>query len=589
MNKKNNVFFKALSFITYKEEKEKYNFYIPEVNNPQEVKDRVKGKSTKSKEKQHSSGIKKPTPVSNIIGQKHSDSSEENKDSIPQGIEKNIELIKSNFNFPDNKDIVFREFTIADKHKAFIVYIDGMVDRITINNFILRPLMNEVLAKDEDNKSLEKIVTDVVETNQLKKVEKLSEVIKEILAGDTGLFIDGCDSYFFSETKGYDKRSVDKPVTEGVVKGSQEAFNENLRTNTTLIRRIIKNKDLTTEFLTIGERNNNACAIMYLKEIVNPAIVEEIKRRINGIKTDYILGTEMLEQFIEDNHWSLIPNFLSTERPDRVAAGLLEGRVAIMCEGMPFALVVPITITTLLHSPEDMNLRWQYGNLIRIIRLFAIFVAIFLPGLYVALTNFHREMIPTDLLVAIAIARENVPFPTIVEIILMEASFELIREAGIRIPGIIGNTLGIIGALILGQASVQANLVSPVIIVIVAFTGLGNFAIPDFSLAFGVRILRITFIIAGATFGFYGISLCLLVFMGSLTNSKSFGVPMFSVIAPKTSSSSDSFIRYPIWKQEKRPDYLNPLDVRRQPKISMQWQNQYKEGNKEGDNNNEGK
>ena len=589
MNKKNNVFFKALSFITYKEEKEKYNFYIPEVNNPQEVKDRVKGKSTKSKEKQHSSGIKKPTPVSNIIGQKHSDSSEENKDSIPQGIEKNIELIKSNFNFPDNKDIVFREFTIADKHKAFIVYIDGMVDRITINNFILRPLMNEVLAKDEDNKSLEKIVTDVVETNQLKKVEKLSEVIKEILAGDTGLFIDGCDSYFFSETKGYDKRSVDKPVTEGVVKGSQEAFNENLRTNTTLIRRIIKNKDLTTEFLTIGERNNNACAIMYLKEIVNPAIVEEIKRRINGIKTDYILGTEMLEQFIEDNHWSLIPNFLSTERPDRVAAGLLEGRVAIMCEGMPFALVVPITITTLLHSPEDMNLRWQYGNLIRIIRLFAIFVAIFLPGLYVALTNFHREMIPTDLLVAIAIARENVPFPTIVEIILMEASFELIREAGIRIPGIIGNTLGIIGALILGQASVQANLVSPVIIVIVAFTGLGNFAIPDFSLAFGVRILRITFIIAGATFGFYGISLCLLVFMGSLTNSKSFGVPMFSVIAPKTSSSSDSFIRYPIWKQEKRPDYLNPLDVRRQPKISMQWQNQSKEGNKEGDNNNEGK
>jgi spore germination protein KA len=297
----------------------------------------------------------------------------------------------------------------------------------------------------------------------------------------------------------------------------------------------------------------------------------------------------MLEQFIEDNHWSLVPNFLSTERPDRVASGILEGRVAIICEGMPFALIVPITLTTLLHSPEDTNLRWQYGNLIRGIRLFAIFVAIFLPGLYVALTNFHKEMIPTDLLIAIAKARENVPFPTIVEVILMEASFELIREAGIRIPGIIGNTLGIIGALILGQASVQANLVSPVIIVIVAFTGLGNFAIPDFSLAFGVRIMRITFIIAGAMFGFYGISLCILVFLGSLTNSRSFGIPMFSVIAPKTSGSADSFIRYPLWKQEMRPDYLNPLDVRRQPKISMEWQNQYREDSKEDEDKDEDK
>jgi spore germination protein KA len=242
-----------------------------------------------------------------------------------------------------------------------------------------------------------------------------------------------------------------------------------------------------------------------------------------------------------------------------------------LTDGTPFALIVPVTIIDLLHTPEDSALRWQFGTFLRAIRLFAIFVSNLLPGLYVALTNFHREMLPTDLLIAIAKARENVPFPTIAEVLLMELSFELIREAGIRIPGIIGNTIGIIGALILGQAAVQANLVSPVMIIIVAFTGLGNFAIPDFNLAFGARLMRIFYIFAGASFGFYGISLAILVSLAFMVSLNSFGVPLFSTLAPKTHKSYDLFLRWPSWKQERRPDYLNPLDITRQPKVSRKW------------------
>lgn len=495
-----------------------------------------------------------------------------NSNSISTEIDTNIAFLKKAFNHPENKDFIIRRLCIADGTKAFIFYLDGMADRNTINLSILKPLLDKSRFKDLGGKSLFDYTYDsVIETHQLKNVNTQEAAMNDVLTGNTGIFIDGFPNYILCETKGYEKRSVDKPQVEGVVKGPQEAFNENLRTNITLIRRILKNRELTTEFHDIGERNNAKCAVLYLNNLVNPAIVDEVTRRIKGISTDLIMGEGMLEQFIEDSPMSIIPTILSTERPDRTVSHLVEGKVAILAEGTPFALIVPVTIADFLHTPEDTSLRWQYGIFLRAIRLFAIFVATLLPGLYVALTTFHREMIPTDLLIAIAKARENVPFPTIVEVLLMELSFELIREAGIRIPGIIGNTLGIIGALILGQAAVQANLVSPVMIIIVAFTGLGNFAIPDFSLALGARIMRIFYIFAGAFLGFYGISLAMLVSLTLTVSLNSFGVPVFSIIAPKTRRSYDLFLRWPVWKQDLRPDYLNPLDITRQPKISRKW------------------
>lgn len=573
MSKKKGFMRTLFSYITYKEKKPKKQFYIPEIDN-EDTKSEEDKNTLMKRENPKNRRLKKPVPVA--------ESGKENKpvyekaddEKISVNIEENIKYIKHKFNSPVNKDIVIRELMVAKKYKAFIAYIDGMVDRITINNFILRALMvNDVkFHEDTDDKcKLDFILSNILQTNQAKKVESSDDFMYEILSGNTLLYVDGCDFYITNETKGYDKRGVEKPLIEGVVLGPQEAFNENLRTNITLIRKLIKNNNLTTEFVKVGNVNKQLCAIVSIKGITNPAIVEEVKRRLKNIKSDMVLGDGVLEQFIEDNPYSIVPTILSTERPDRTAAHIMEGKVAIITEGAPFAKIVPVTLPSLMHSPEDSYMRWPYGTLIRLIRFLAAFIATLLPGIYVAITSFHQEMIPTELLIAIAKSKENVPFPTLVEVVLMELSFELIREAGIRIPGIIGNTLGIIGALILGQAAVQANIVSPVLIIVVSVTGLGNFAIPNYSLALSARISRFCFIILGALLGFYGISIGIALFIILITNIKSFGVPFFAPIAPKTKESSDLLLRKPAWQQIYRPDYVNALKQKRQAKISRQW------------------
>lgn len=568
----------------------------PEGTQQNKANQETKTEQQQSSQKNDLGEFVKPIPISRLVrkgesGKKASPAntdSEGDKSDIKKDITSNIDIIKKEFNYPTNKDIVVREFVINDNIRAFLVYMEGMVDRHTINNFILGPILREN-DKFKDSKGscqLDLLMESVVETHQVKKINKISEIITGILVGDTGVYLDGCDYFVFCETKGFEKRNVSTPQIEAVIRGSQEAFNENLRTNITLIRKIIKDKDLTTEFLTVGDKNRMNVAIVYINGTINVALVNEVKRRLKGIKTDYIGNTGMLEQMIEDSPFAIIPTILATERPDRAASHIMEGKLAILVDGSPFAIVAPVTITSLFHTPEDSSVRWQYGTVLRLIRIFAIFVAMMLPGLYVALTTFHTEMIPTDLLIAIAKARENVPFPTIVEIVLMEISFELIREAGIRIPGIVGNTIGIIGALILGQAAVQANLVSPVMIIIIAFTGLGNFAIPDFSLAFGVRILRVIFIISGAILGFYGISLAMVAVGYMMVNLKTFGVPFFSTQAPRTRRSHDVLLHWPIWMQEFRPDNVNPANVRRQPDISRKWTKEkpYTSYDKDGDN-----
>jgi spore germination protein KA len=495
----------------------------------------------------------------------------ESQPSTPFTYDGQIQFLHKAFNYPVNKDIVIREFLIGNEHKAFLAYIDGMANSAIINDFILRPLLSLDVSLLKTTTPKETLFKSVLQTSNTQSSKEPDEIIDKILTGDTLFYMDGWDFYLVSETKGFEKRSVEKPMVESVVKGPQEAFNENLKTNLTLVRRIIKNNSLTTEYFKVGERNNNLCALMYIDGLVNPVIVEEVKRRIGSIKTDFLMGDGMLEQFIEDNPYCIIPLILSTERPDRVASHLVEGRVAIIAEGTPFALVVPVSIFSFFHTSEDASLKWQFGSVVRVLRILAFLGATLLPGFYVALTNFHREMIPTDLLIAIAKSREAVPFPTIVELIFMELSFELIREAGVRIPGIIGNTIGIIGGLILGQAAVQANLVSPILVIIIALTGLGNFAVPNFSLAFSSRILRIAFILIAAFIGFYGITILIMAILGLLINLKSFGVPIFAPVSPVTKEGADTLFRRPVWKQETRPDYVNPLDKRRQPKISRGW------------------
>ncbi len=501
----------------------------------------------------------------------------------------NKEYLETIFSLPENKDFVLREFKIfSDKPTdAFVLFMEGMAERRTVNEGVLKPLMLFAGGKDSNiditgSKMAEYIKEHVVYGNQVDIEEKYEDIVEKVNYGGTAVFIDGCPRCILVETKGWDRRPIGKSETEQIIWGPQEAFNETLRSNTGLIRKSIRNTNLMTELIKVGVQNRTDVAVMYMKNIANPRLVEEVKRRIEAVSSDYVGESGMLEQFIEDHPFMPVPQIMATERPDRVVAFLLEGKVAILIDGNPHVLIVPTTFFSLLQTPEDYYLRLPYGNLLRLLRIVAMFIATTLPAVYVAITTFHQEMIPTDLILAIAAARETVPLPTVVEVFMMEFAFELIREAGLRVPGVIGNTLGIVGALILGQAAVQAGIVSPILIIIVAVTGLASFSIPNYSMAFALRGIRFLFTILAAAFGFLGVSAVFFIILSSLSSMKSFGVPLLVPKGPKTKTESDVVLRGPVWSMEERPDYLDTLNRRRQPRISRKWT---VESEKRGDDN----
>ena len=376
---------------------------------------------------------------------------------------------------------------------------------------------------------------------------------------------------FDIEVKGFKQRSIDSPNNEVVIKGPQEAFVENIRTNTSLIRRIVNNEDLIIENIEVGKITKTKCAVCYIKNITNLDLINEVKYRLNNLEIDSLLSSGELEQLISDSNILGIPQSLSTERPDKATKYLLNGRVIVLVNGTPYAIIMPAILIDFLSSPEDTNLKVNFANFLRTLRIFASFITLLLPGLYVAMTSFHQEILPTSLLSSILASRENVPFPIIFEILLMEFSFELIREAGLRVPSPIGPTIGIVGALVLGQAAVSAGIVSPILIIIVAITGIASFSIPDFSFGFHLRYFRFLFILLGFICGFLGISLGLFVYISTLCSLKSFGVSFTIPFAPTINSKGNGYFLPPIWKREYRENYMSPQKLKKQEKISMKW------------------
>ena len=360
-----------------------------------------------------------------------------------------------------------------------------------------------------------------------------------LILGNCVLFIDTLQSAFDIDVKGFKQRNIEKPSNEMVIKGPHEAFVENIRTNTSLIRKIINNENLIIENISIGKITKTKCAVCYMQNIANPDLINEVKYRLNNLEVDSLLSAGELEQLIVDSNDLGIPQVLSTERPDKVSKFLLGGRVAIIINGTPYGLIVPAVLIDFLSSSEDSNLKVDFGNFLRVLRIIAAFLTLLLPGLYIAITSFHQEILPTSLLFSILASRANVPFPIIAEVLLMEISFELIREAGLRVPSAIGSTIGIVGALVLGQAAVSAGIVSPILIIIVAITGIASFSIPDFSFGFHLRYFRFFFILMGYMAGFLGIAVGLFVYISLLCNQKSFGVSYTAPFAPSTKKNGN--------------------------------------------------
>ena len=342
--------------------------------------------------------------------------------------------------------------------------------------------------------------------------------------GDCLLFIDTLDTAFDIDVKSYPQRGISNPENESVIKGPQEGFIENFRTNTAILRRIVNNENLVIETIPVGKISKTKCGVCYLQNIANSDLVSEAKYRLNNLDIDSLLSTGQLEQLIcEDNKYN-IPQVLSTERPDKAAKNLYAGRVVILVNGNPYCIILPATIVDFISSPEDTNLKPIFANFLKILRFLAMGITLLLPSIYIAIVDFHQELLPTELLFSLWASRENVPFPIIFELLVMEISFELIREAGLRVPSPVGPTIGIVGALVLGQAAVSASIVSPFLIIIVAITGIASFAIPDFSFGFHLRITRFLFTIAAYIAGFLGIAIGLYVYLCILCSIKSFGV-----------------------------------------------------------------
>lgn len=497
--------------------------------------------------------------------------------SISKNINDNYIYMKKRFDYPDNNDVVIRRFKMNDKRECFIVFYDGMVDTRSVDQDIIKALLELPLFSKEKDTFADDIIYRFVSHNQAAIAEDFEKIIEEINFGSCGLFVDGFDKGFIMDVRDWGHRSIDKPETEQSIYGPQEAFSEMLRNNSALVRKILKTEKLICEGVKIGNISKTRGVLMYISDLANENLVDEVRGRINGISIDYCIAIEEVAMLIEENNFIITSKILTTERPDRVAKALSEGRVALILNGSPHALIFPTNVFELMHAASDSYLRVPYANMTRAIRLIAMGLSVLLPALYLAITLFHQEMIPTFLVYAISASRESVPFPSIVELLLMDISFEMIREAGIRMPNPIGSTLGIVGGLILGQAAVSAKIVSPIMIIVIALTGLGSFATPDYSLSWSYRMLRIIFIIFAGTCGFFGVAIGIFLHAIMLGAQKSFGVPFLSPLIKEYKSGTDTAITVsPIWKKEKRHDFLKTQNEKKEPKISMKWRTKKK-------------
>lgn len=462
-------------------------------------------------------------------------------------------------------DINFRELTIGKQQiPCLIILTQGLVDDDIVNKSIIKPLM-ELSHIEMEQPNIDVIRKTCIQIGDIQEFTLFKDMLEAILTGDTVLLIDGVSTGIKMDTKGWPKRAISEPVTETVVKGPRDGFTEDITENIALLRRKIKTTNLKIEDYIFGNITKTSVKISYLEGIVNEKLVDEVKSRIERIDVDAILESNYIEELIEDSPSTLFPLIESTERPDKIAASLLEGRIAIFVDGSCFVLILPVLLVQLIHTSEDYYQRFQFATAVRLVRYAAAVVALLLPAIYVALVSYHFELIPTALLISIAGSREGVPFPGYIEALMMELTFEALREAGIRLPRAVGQAVSIVGALVIGQSAVEAGMVSPAMVIVVAVTGIASFTIPSYSLSFAIRILRFGMLFLSTLLGFYGIMLGLLALMIHLASLRSFGVPYLSPIAPfKMQDMKDIFYRSPWWAMEDRPNLLGMNNSRRQ-------------------------
>ncbi|SFM33537.1 spore germination protein KA [Gracilibacillus orientalis] len=466
----------------------------------------------------------------------------------------NRSTLKQNFN--NSIDIQFRDLQLQDKNntRGFICYTEGLVREEYIHQNVMDPLLgiNFNKVKVNANSLISYMDSHIIKASSVNKTSSLDEAIEKILRGQTAIFIDGFDSALLVNTEHYHSRGVEEPETEATIRGSREGFNEVIRTNTSLLRRKINNPDLVFEEFIIGENTKTKVRVGYIDGIAKEEIVEEVRKRLNSIETDVVLETGYIEQYIEDHPKSIFQTIGNSEKSDKVAAKLLEGRVAILCDGTPFVLTVPYLFIENLQVPEDYYSRTFRSSIVRLIRLLALFLTVFTPAVFVAASTFHHEMVPALLLTTMAAAEERVPFPILLEALIMIVIFELLREAGVRMPRPIGSAVSIVGALVIGESAVQAGLVGAPMVIVVALTAISGFVVTAVNNT--VILIRFILLFLAGTFGFYGLLLGTLFLVGHVCSLRSFSIPYLTPLAPVVAKEwRDTFVRSPMKDLQGQP------------------------------------
>lgn len=457
--------------------------------------------------------------------------------------------------FDHSPDLVIRSLSIgATGTKAVLIYFCGLVSKNDIQQHIIKPLLDKKAVSPD-----EITIAGVTETDSWAVVEI------SILSGNTLLFVDGMEIAYVLETREWPERSLEDPQIEPSLKGSHQGFLETAGKNIALIRRLIPNRELKIKTYRLGRRGEVQLYILYIADLTNGEFLQEINERLDRLDIDTVLSTGALGELIEDHPFSPFPQFIITERPDSTASQLLQGRVAIIVDRSPGVLIGPTTFLSFLQSPDDYGTRWLVASFLRILRFAGLFIAIFLPAFYIALLSYNYEVIPIKLILSIGETREKVPFPPLVEALLMELTLEMLREAGIRLPAPIGQTVGIVGGIVIGQAAVQAGIVSNIMVIIVAFTAIASFIIPNYDMASAVRFVRFPMMLLASMFGIVGIMVGLMAFIGHVITLRSFGTPYddpFDTI--HLGDWKDTIIRLPLWLMKSRPSSTKPKQMKRQ-------------------------
>ncbi|MBM7854538.1 spore germination protein KA [Desulfohalotomaculum tongense] len=460
-----------------------------------------------------------------------------------------------------NSDFVLREFSIGSDVRAAVAFIDGMVATAEVHKNILQPLMTNTQKSDcgfGGTFSFQHIQDSLLTIADVRVVDDYKQIFGGILYGDALVLVDGHKKGLLVSVKGFSTRNISEPITEGLVRGSREGFTESLRQNTAMVRRRLQTPNLILENLTIGRISNTKVTIGYVRGLVNPGLLKEVKQRLSRIEIDGVMESGYIEELIEDNPYSPFPQIHHTERPDRVAEALMAGRVAIFTDNTPFVLIVPGEFLSFLQTPEDYYERYFLASFVRLIRYIALAASLLLPSFYIAIVTYHQEMIPTPLLVSVAASREGVPFPALVEAFLMEFTFEALREAGLRLPRPVGQAISIVGALVVGEAAVSAGIVSSLMVIIVAVTGIASFVNPAFNMAITMRVLRFPMMLLAGSLGLFGVMAGILAILVHMCSLRSFGVPYLAPITPyHKEGMKDVLIRAPWWAQQHRPEEIS--------------------------------